>query len=307
MGITVGYLPGLSMRRIADLTPGSAKTDAKDAAAIAGAARTMPHTLRAVSASDEDAAALSMLTGFDLDLARAVNQTKDRIRGQWLTPDPTPVELKRADKARTGARLKARGCRRHATWATQDRLGPGAPDRGGRWHRRRRSGSAPPGQAAHLAALPAGRCRRPGRRPWRVAHPHVPGPDHTCPGSGVPAAAVLAGPDPGQGPPVTGAQLASYAGLAPVTRRSGSSIRGEHVSHGGSKRLKRAMLPSAVASLRSAPRLSGLLPAQTQPRQNALGQAVPAQAHRRILTLHAMIRNGTLYNPQPSTQLPAAA
>ena len=90
MGTAVGYLPGLSMRRIADLTPGSAKTDAKDAAVIAGAARTMPHTLRAVSASDEDAAALSMLTGFDLDLARAVNQTANRIRGQWLTPDPAP-------------------------------------------------------------------------------------------------------------------------------------------------------------------------------------------------------------------------
>ena len=88
MGITVGYLPGLSMRRIADLTPGSAKTDAKDAAVIAGAARTMPHTLRAISASDEEAAALSMLTGFDLDLARAVNQTANRIRGQWLNPDP---------------------------------------------------------------------------------------------------------------------------------------------------------------------------------------------------------------------------
>ena len=88
MGITVGYLPGLSMRRIADLTPGSAKTDAKDAAVIAQAARTMPHTLRAVSASDEDAAALSMLTGFDLDLARAVNQTQGRIQGQWLNSDP---------------------------------------------------------------------------------------------------------------------------------------------------------------------------------------------------------------------------
>ena len=72
MGITVGYLPGLSMRRIADLTPGSAKTDAKDAAVIASAARTMPHTLCAISTSDEDAAALSMLTGFDLDLARQV-------------------------------------------------------------------------------------------------------------------------------------------------------------------------------------------------------------------------------------------
>ena len=90
MGITVGYLPGLSMRRIADLTPGSAKTDAKDAAVIAGAARSMPHTLRAVSASHEDAAALSMLTGFDLDLARQVNQSANRIRGQSLRPDPAP-------------------------------------------------------------------------------------------------------------------------------------------------------------------------------------------------------------------------
>ena len=60
-------------------------------------------------------------------------------------------------------------------------------------------------------------------------------------------------PRPRPGPPVTGAQLASYAGLAPATRRSGSSIRGEHVSHAGNKRLKHAMLPSAVASLRSAP------------------------------------------------------
>lgn len=34
MDIAVGYLPGLSMRRIADLTPGNAKTDAKDAAVI---------------------------------------------------------------------------------------------------------------------------------------------------------------------------------------------------------------------------------------------------------------------------------
>ena len=142
MGITVGYLPGLSMRRIADLTPGSAKTDAKDAAVIAQAARTMPHTLRAVSASDEEAAALSMLTGFDLDLARQVNQSANRVRGLytqihpaleavvglWLEHDavleviaawPTPADLKRAGKARIDARLKARGCRRHATWAGQ--------------------------------------------------------------------------------------------------------------------------------------------------------------------------------------------
>ena len=31
---------------------------------------------------------------------------------------------------------------------------------------------------------PSGPISPPRSRPWRVAHPHVPGPDHTCPGSG---------------------------------------------------------------------------------------------------------------------------
>ena len=43
-----------------------------------------------------------------------------------------------------------------------------------------------------------------------------------------------------------------------------------------------------------------------QARANALGQAVLALAHRRIPTLHAMIRNDTLYDPQPATKLPTA-
>ena len=41
MGIEVAYLPGLAMRRIADLHPGNAKTDARDAFIIAEAGRTM--------------------------------------------------------------------------------------------------------------------------------------------------------------------------------------------------------------------------------------------------------------------------
>ncbi|OLO92825.1 hypothetical protein BKH09_03795 [Actinomyces naeslundii] len=68
-------------------------------------------------------------------------------------------------------------------------------------------------------------------------------------------------PSPWARPPATGAHLASYAGLAPVTRRSGSSIRGEHVSHSSNKRLKRAMFLSAFASPHSAPRQPGLLSA----------------------------------------------
>ena len=90
MGITVAYLPGLSMRRIADLTPGQAKTDRRDAQVIAEAARTMPHTLRQVTTSDEDAAALAMLTGFDLAGPSPPGQPSLQPDQRLVHPDPAP-------------------------------------------------------------------------------------------------------------------------------------------------------------------------------------------------------------------------
>ena len=90
----------------------------------------------------------------------------------------------------------------------------------------------------------------------------------------------------------TGAQLASYTGLTPVTRRSGSSIRGDHVSHSGSKRLKRTMLLSAFTSLHSGP-VSRAYYQRKRDQDKHHNQAVLTLAHRRILTLHAMIRNDT--------------
>ena len=51
--IDVAYLPGLAMRRIADLHPGEGKTDARDAYVIADAARTTPHTLPRVGTEEE--------------------------------------------------------------------------------------------------------------------------------------------------------------------------------------------------------------------------------------------------------------
>ena len=220
MGITVGYLPGLSMRRIADLTPGSAKTDAKDAAVIAGAARTMPHTLRAISTSDEDAAALSMLTGFDLDLARQVNQTANRIRGPCTQTPPRPgghpgtsagarrrpgrpVAARRrphrVEEGRQGPhRRQAQEARRPAPrrLGRQDRIGPGPADRHRHRHRGRRHGAAPPGPPAHRPALPAGRRRRPGRDPG-AGPPSSRGPDLHA-GCRGPGRSRLPGRDPGQ-------------------------------------------------------------------------------------------------------------
>lgn len=72
-GCQVGYLPGLAMRKAADLYPGSAKTDRRDAYIIADTARTMPHTLRAVDRDNEVLSALKMLSGFDDDIAKAAH------------------------------------------------------------------------------------------------------------------------------------------------------------------------------------------------------------------------------------------
>ncbi len=47
----------------------------------------------------------------------------------------------------------------------------------------------------------------------------------------------------------TAGHLVAYAGIAPVTRRSGKSIRGEHPARSGNKQLKNALFRSAwVAS-----------------------------------------------------------
>ena len=290
MGITVGYLPGLSMRRIADLTPGSAKTDAKDAAVIAGAARTMPHTLRAISASDENAAALSMLTGFDLDLARQVNQSANRIRGQSFTQTPprpragagalagvhdailevitawpTPADLKRAGRTRIDARLKKHGCRRHTTWAGQivsalelQSVTVAGTDA---------AATVLPHLARQLISLHAQRADVAAQVEALVqAHPHVPGPDlHARDQGSRPQPSSW--PRPWARPPGTGAQLASYSGLAPVTRRSGSSIRGKARLPRRQQEAQARHVPVRLRLPALRPRLPGLLPAQTRPRQ----------------------------------------
>lgn len=69
LGIDVAYLPGLAMRRIADLHPGNVKTDARDAYIIAEAARSMPHALRRVDTGDEALAGIEVIVGYDDDLA----------------------------------------------------------------------------------------------------------------------------------------------------------------------------------------------------------------------------------------------
>ena len=94
----------------------------------------------------------------------------------------------------------------------------------------------------------------------------------------------------------TAAHLAAYAGLAPVTRRSGSSIRGEHPARRGNRRLKRALYLSAFASLKDPTSRSyyDRKRAENKSHQHAL----MALARRRCDVLFAMMRDGTLYDAE---------
>jgi transposase len=89
--------------------------------------------------------------------------------------------------------------------------------------------------------------------------------------------------------------LAAYAGVAPVTRRSGTSIRGEHTSRRGNRRLKRALYLSAFASLRDP--ASRAYYDRKRSEGKAHQHALLALARRRCDVIFAMMRDGTSYNP----------
>lgn len=81
LGIQIAHLPGLTMRRVADLHPGQAKTDARDAYIIAETARTMPHTLRDSPLLRNRSQSCRCCVVFDDDLAAQLTQVRNRLRG----------------------------------------------------------------------------------------------------------------------------------------------------------------------------------------------------------------------------------
>lgn len=95
----------------------------------------------------------------------------------------------------------------------------------------------------------------------------------------------------------TAGHLAAYAGLAPATRSSGSSIRGEQPSRRGNKQLKRAFFLSAFAALGDPASRASYDKKIAQGKHHT--QALLCLARRRADVLFAMLRDGTFYEPQP--------
>ena len=319
VGCEVAYLPGLAMRRIADLHPGSAKTDARDAYVIAEAARTMPHTLRRVDVGEETLAELGVLIGFDDDQAQEATRISNRIRG-LLTPIHPALERVLGPKVATGvvlellgrfggpAGLRTAGKRRLLTVARKAAPRAGEQLITDLLAALDEQTVVVPGSAAAEKVLPRlaqslaqvlTQRRKIADEVEEILDAHPLAEVLTSmPGIGVRTAArILLEVGDGSAFPTAG-HLAAYAGLAPVTRRSGSSIRGEHPPQGGNKQLKRALFLSAFAALADSTSRA------YYDRKRAAGKrhnaALSCLARRRVDVLFAMLRKGSLYETRPA-------
>jgi transposase len=101
------------------------------------------------------------------------------------------------------------------------------------------------------------------------------------------------------------AHLAAYAGIAPVTRTSGSSIKGEHPARTGNRKLKRAFFLAAFAALSDPTSRAYYDRKRTEGKKH--NAALICLARRRCDVLFAMLRNKTYYRHPQTAPAPAAA
>jgi transposase len=282
----------------------------------------MPHTLRAVQITEEEQAELSMLCGFDEDLTPQATAVSNRIRGlltqihpaleRVLGPRldhpavldliriwPTPEALRKTGQKRIAARLRKLAPKMFNRLSEQilsalDEqqvlvVGAGAGAGAGA------AGIVLPELAGMLDGIHAARAKVLTRVEALVeAHPLHPVLT-SMPAVGVRTAARILTDVVGKDFPTAG-HLASYAGLAPVTWRSGSSFRGDHSSRRGNKALKRVLFLSAFASLKDPACRAYYDGKRSEGKRH--NQALIALARRRCNTLYAMLRDGTLYAPR---------
>ena len=322
-GITVAYLPGLAMRRIADLYPGDTKTDARDANVIADAARTrtLPHALRRVGFEEQTTVELAVLAGYDADLANESTRLTNRLHDALLHVHPALERL-------LGKHFRRRGVLRllaeTGTPAPIAALGPAKIKRVVATGSPRMAKTLP---AMILAALAEQTVTIPATEQYGrvirglatqlqavleqhdvlaaeledlLATHRWPRSSPRYPGVGSRTAIELLRTVGDGSTFASAAHIASYSGLAPTTRQSGRTIRGEHQARRGNRSLRGALYISACASLKH-PRSRAYYD-----RKRAEGKshtaALTCLARRRVDVMHAMIRDRRPYQPDHLSQ-----
>ena len=322
MGARTAYLPGGAMRKAAQLLPGGSKTDRRDARVIASTALRMPETLRDCEPDDETMAALRLLSGWDEDTAHELTRTVNRLRGLLLHLHPAleralagdriksdtalgllehykgPDGLRRAGAARIREYARRHGLKGTAiTDAVADAIADAIAEQTVTVPGTRAAESLIPQLASDIRRLRDRRTDISRQVEELLADAPLLTVLTSMPGIAARTASQILlaiGGDISRFKDA--AHLAAYAGIAPVTRQSGTSIHGERPARGGNKRLKNALFQTAFVAIRLDPESRAYYDRKRAEgkRHNA---AVMCLARRRCNVIYSMLRNGTLYQP----------
>ena len=309
-GLPVAYLPGLAEHNAAKLFADDAKTDERDAEVIAKTALGIPDALRPVPGGSELVAAARRLASQRDFIVADSTHDKNRLHAVLLESCPEfeslvdlsdpaqvnllakvggPWQIADADPRTVGA--LTRGADRSevnalvASTSTSTRPLPAVVEAEGRSVRMLAARIADDdAEAAELdreiAALLAGdetfRCLL------------------TVPGIGVRTATELV---------VTidvsnfrdDSKLASYCGLAPKDRDSGSSISSVTTSRGGNRRLKNLLIFSCNSLTHSKNRFGEYYRMLREKRHMPHGKALKAVARKRLRVIYAIMRDKVPY------------
>lgn len=308
-GLPVAYLPGIAAHEASKLFAGDAKTDERDALVIAKTALGIPDALLPIPAPDEKLEAARSLAAQRDHLIACATRDKNRLRsillescpafearcdlrnGHWLAMLEKlggPWGIADAGKAAMGA--VTRGADRagmDAAWrAISESSRPSAfkvsaenPQVMLLAHRIREAAD----EVARLDAEVASLLKEDGTYACLL----------TVPGIGPRTASEL----------VIGIRiddfpdhdhLASYCGIAPRNRQSGTSISSVGASRQGNKRLKNLLIFSCNSLVRSSSRF-GEYYRKCRDRGMCHGEALKAVARKRLKVIYAIMRDKVPY------------
>ena len=315
--VPVAYVNGLVMRRAADLYAGSAKTDPRDAWVLADYARRNPDRLDWLEITDELLARLRILNGHDSNLAGDATRTINRCREALLAVSPA---LERV----LGHRLGQPGVRDLLMkWSTPTALHTAGRTRIRNTIQKRSPRLATTLTTRILTAIGAQTVTLPAETTWAEVITNLIRDlertqtrraqlattiekaflDHPLgqilntltgfgPRTGARTLAEIGNPHRFK----NGSRLASYAGLAPVNRRSGKSINRTTRHPGGNHRLKNAMFLAAFVATQHDPTAKAYYQRKRSEGKHHTA-AVICVARRRCDLILAMLKNQTPYNP----------
>lgn len=254
-GLGVAHLPGLAASRAAGLFAGEAKTDERDAAVIARTALGVPDSLSGVPGRGEALEAARALSSQRDHVVACATRDKNRLRAVLLESCPALEAAVDLSDRRWLELLAGFG----GAWGIA-RSGAGALE-------------------AETAALLEGdetyACLL------------------TVPGIGPRTAAQLAvSVDIGRFPDHD--HLASYCGIAPRVRSSGTSVRSVRASRRGDARLKSLLIFSCNSLVRSSGRYGEYYRA-CRARGMGHGRALKAVARKRLRAIYAVMRDRVPY------------